>query len=232
VSGFGNDKEKMIDQIVREVAYRIEKENGMAANAANAQGAVVLMTTQVPGCREAVSIIDENFGSDTEYIGFGGCKFPAGPYPAVTDADLLDLNAVYEKVLGKETLILLAPKIKLLEKMSTGDDDELAVYLATRSLLWGKKVVMLLDFEPPRFKRNTFYERVVSAVEMLEDIGIEVKTYRCVPDAEEGMLILVTERDVREAAIKGKPRIRKTAAALVTPSAKDAATELGITIDG
>jgi len=222
-------KEQLIDRIVREVMYRIGRQDETEPYA---KGAVVLMTSHVPGCREAVRMIEELCGADTEYIGFGGAGFPEGPYPKVSDAELIGPEAVSERVHLKEKVILLAPKLVLLEQIAQGSDEGLPAYLMIRSLLWGKDVSALLDFEPPRFKRNTFFERVVSAIETLEDVGIGISTYRCVQGPEEGMLALVTERDVVSAAAQGRGRIRKTAAALVTPAAKDAARELGIVIDG
>jgi len=196
-----------------------------------AQGAVVLLTSPVPGCGEAVKMLGEQCGTDIEYIGFGGCRFPEGPYPAVTDAGLLGPEALAERVRLKEKVMLLAPKLFLLESIAEGRDEDLPAYLVIRSLLWGKDVRAILDFEPPLFRRNALFERIVSVIETLEGAGIGISAYRYMQDPEEGMLALITERDVRAAAEQGRSKIRKTATTIVTPSAKDAASELGIVID-
>ncbi|MPN41325.1 hypothetical protein SDC9_188868 [bioreactor metagenome] len=100
-----------------------------------------------------------------------------------------------------------------------------------RSILWGKKAHVLLDFTPPRFKRGTFYEKIGDALDALVDMGVSVFTYSCIRPAKAGALALVTENDVVEAFESGKFNIGCVRGAIITPSARDKAKELNIKID-
>ena len=65
---------------------------------------------------------------------------------------------------------------------------------------------MLLDFKPPRFKRNTFFEKIVTVIETLGDMGVEVLSYQCSVAKDGERLTLVTENEV-VAAYKTKEKM-------------------------
>ena len=219
---------ELVDRIVREVIHQIEQPE---KESPCIDGTVVLLTAYVPGYMEAVREIETAFGGTIEYIGFDGKSIPDGLRSNVLDAEEAGYEAVLDRISKKANVVLLAPSLTLLEDIAAGKDEKIAAYIMTRSLLWGKNVKVLLDFKPPQSKRNTFFEKVTGIIDVLESIGIDVMTYRSMPDPDKGKLPLVTERDIREAHRKGLKTVRKSAGAIVTPSAKDAAWELKISIE-
>ncbi|MDR3331445.1 MAG: hypothetical protein LBT08_02345 [Synergistaceae bacterium] len=215
----------LIDRIVQEVLRRI---SALEARDEDVAGTVVLLTSRTPSPESALAKLRQNFDGGLSFINFG-VKNPfmlqnvidAGP-------ELEDL--VTETVAGAAKLVLLSPRIGLLESIAKGDDRDLVPYLVIRSLLWGRSVSVLLDFEPPRFRRNTFYEKLADIITTLQDMGVKVLTYSCAQYAGEG-LTLVTEADVTEAWRNHKTEISCALGAIVTPAAKDKSKELGIRLN-
>jgi hypothetical protein len=130
-----------------------------------------------------------------------------------------------------DDVVLLAPGINQLENIAYGREGGAAEEVLLRSILWGKRVHMLLDFAPPRFKRGTFYEKIGDALDALTDMGVSVFTYTCIPVADREAFTLVTENDIMQAYEDGKYKIRCVRDAIVTPAARDRAKELDIKID-
>jgi hypothetical protein len=212
----------LIDRIVQEVLHRI---SAIEANDEDVSGTVVLMTSNVPSPGSAISTLKRNFGEDMLFVNFG-TKNPFA-LESVTDAGAEDENRIVEIVAKAANVALLAPKVGLLEKISGGRDEDFVPHLVIRSLLWGRKVSAVLDFDPPRFRRNTFYERLADIIASLEDMGVKIITYKCAAQKENG-LALVTEADVMDAWKNRQKEIRCAAGAIITPSARDKMQELGI----
>jgi hypothetical protein len=220
-------QKKIIDRIVAEVLYRIK---AAEPKSAPPKGTVVIVSSFVPAFDKVQESIKSNFGTeDIQYFTVGGAKVPS-KLEQVTDADEAGGEKVLNIVSGAKNVVILTPKIKLLERIAAGDDSGFVEYLTTRSLLWGKNVSLLLDFEPPTFRRNTFCERIADALGVLEEIGIQVITYSCANE-ESTSLALVTENDVVCAYKTGSTEVRTLAGAIITPSAADKAKELGIAIN-
>jgi hypothetical protein len=192
-------------------------------------GTAVLITSYVPGYPEALKRIRENFGEEIEFFGFDGYGLPETA-AKVTHAAAVGVGALADKLGDMANVVLLAPRLGLLDDIVHGLDAEVPAYLAIRSILWKKNVRLLLDFEPPKNKRNTFYEKIMEAVQALEAIGVGIMTYRSTGEPEPEGYTLITETDVRRAYQEGQYRMRKAADAIVTPAAVDAAEELGIYI--
>ncbi|GHU63187.1 hypothetical protein AGMMS49983_06100 [Clostridia bacterium] len=193
-------------------------------------GTAVLITSYVPTYREAVKRLWDDFGGEIEYIGFDGYGL-SDDTMMVTDADVIGFAALTDKLSDMANVVLLSPKLSLLDDIAHGVDAEIPAYLVIRSMLWGKNVRVLLDFEPPRIKRNTFFEKIIEDLQTIEAIGIGIMTYNCTSDLEAEGLTLITETDVRVAHKEGRYRIRKAAGAIVTPAARDASKELGLQIE-
>jgi hypothetical protein len=194
----------------------------------NVSGTVVLMTSQIPSPASAMSKLKESFGGELSFIDFG-VKIPFA-LPNVIDAGKEPEERVTETVASAAGIVLLAPKIGLLDSIAKGDDRDFVPHLVIRSLLWGRDVSVLLDFEPPRFRRNTFFEKLVDTLATLQDMGVRLLTYKCAQKGDEG-LRLVTEADVTEAWRNHKTEIRRAPGAIITPAAKDKAKELGIRLN-
>ncbi len=127
-----------------------------------------------------------------------------------------------------EEIVLVAPSLILLDEIANGDDTRFEAKLFEKAILGGKKATVLLDFVPPKFKRGTLFEKVVSAIDALRDMGVNVVYLGAKPD--EGYA-LITEFEVNEAAKHGIKRLQCAPGAIVTPLAKDAAKDKGIAID-
>jgi hypothetical protein len=130
-----------------------------------------------------------------------------------------------------EHIVLAMPSLQLLERVASGEDSGAAEQLILRSILLGKKVTLLLDYTPPKFKRGTFFEKMADSISALTDMGVEIVSI--VPKlrpAETGCE-LVTEDEVAEAFRYGERTIRCAKGAVVTPLARDKANELGVTIE-
>ncbi|GHU67286.1 hypothetical protein AGMMS49983_18240 [Clostridia bacterium] len=217
----------LVDRIVREVLYRI---SAAEPKTLPANGTAVIVSSFVPSFDRVQESVRANFGTDDVYYFKCNDAEVSSKLERVTDVNEVGTEKVLSIISGMKNVVLLTPKIKLLENIAEGNDTEFVEFLITRSLLWEKNVCLLLDFEPPDFKRNTFYEKIVTSLQTLTDIGIKTITYRCRSE-ETGVLALVTETDVVAAFKAGLTEVRTVARALITPSAADKSKELGIEIN-
>lgn len=139
-----------------------------------------------------------------------------------------DKKALIRSLKDAQEVVLVAPSVALLTAVANGSEDSFAAAAFEKALLNGKKATVLLDFQPPRFKRGTLYDKVLSAVDAVRDMGAEVVYLGAKPG--EGYA-LITEREVNEAAKRGIERLQCAAGAIVTPLARDAAKDKHIAID-
>lgn len=147
-------RQTIINRIVAEVLHRIGQQ---APKDEEVFGTVVLVTSFVPSKKSALDALRRNFMGQMEFIRFG-VEFE--PIKEKTyDIEESGETFVLDKVASAADLVLLTPKIGLMERIAMGEDEGFIEHLLTRSLLWGRRVTMLLDFTPPRFKRNTFFEK-------------------------------------------------------------------------
>ena len=219
-------REQIIDRVIREVLYRIKE---LEPKEVVPENAVVLVTSFIPSFPKVDAILSDRYGSDVTYIDFCGYEFPS-PMENVVNAEEVGKDRILELVNGAASVVLMAPQLKLLESISRGDDEGFVEFLTIRSLLWGRRVSVIMDFEPPAFKRNTFFEKVSDIIDVIKGIGIEVVTYDCKYEPP-AALALVTESDVVEVWKSGRKEIRTAAGCIITPSARDKAGELGVKIN-
>jgi len=215
-----------VDRIVEEVLFRLKE---MEPNEIIPVGTAVLVTSFIPSFNKADDLLHGRFGDDITYIDFGGNEFPS-KLKQVVSAEEAGTDKVLSLVNGSANIVLLTPRLKMIENIAHGRDEGFVEFLIVRSLLWERNVSAVLDFTPPTFKRNTFFERIVEELDGLRDIGIELISYDCSYEkAEEKSLI--TEADVFEAWKKGQEEILSGAGGIITPSARDKAKELGMIIN-
>ena len=129
-----------------------------------------------------------------------------------------------------DRVVLAMPTLQLLGRIANGEDAGFAEQLMLRAILLEKKVSVVLDYTPPKFKRGTFFEGLVGSITALQDMGVEVVslTPRLKP-AETGFE-LVTEQEVLAAYQYGDRFVKCAKGAVITPLAKDKANELGVSI--
>lgn len=217
----------LIKRITQEVLYRIEQAKPVDETV---KGTLVLVSSYVPSPKTALARIKEIYGSDgIEFINFGTDFTPlfekAGHYNGQNADEIL------KKAAEAKNIVLITPKISLLDRIGKGEDEGFLEHLIIRSLLWGRNTGIMLDFQPPHFKRNTFFEKVLDVLETLTDMGIRTFSYAVSTPGGERALTLVTEQDVMDAYRNKHSEVLAASGAIVTPAAKDKAKELDIEIN-
>lgn len=142
-----------------------------------------------------------------------------------------DQQRLMETLKGCAKVLLVFPPLWMLKSIAAGDDGEFFVQAFTRALLWEKDATVLLDFKKPGFKRGTYFEALSDALGALEGMGAKIESLKLSVGKPEGRLALVTEAEVFEANKRGRDRIACAPGAIITPLARDAAKELGVSID-
>ena len=215
----------LIDRITEMVLRRI---NTQAEAAAVEAGTLVVAASPVVAPKAAIGILQSKFDKiryallQTDRDGFEDCGVALESF---------DEKKLLSAVAESRNIVLLAPGIGTLEAIANGEDSAFLERAMLRAVLWDKKVYVLLDFKIPKFKRGTFFEKLLDAIDALVDMGVEIMTYSCFTDKKGETLSLVTEREVAEAYALKKDRVVCAAGAIVTPAAKDRAAELNIKID-
>jgi len=128
-------------------------------------------------------------------------------------------------------VVLAMPTLQLLGRIANGEDAGFAEQLILRAILLEKKVSVVLDYTPPKFKRGTFFEGLVGSITALQDMGVEMVSLTPKLKPAEVGFELVTEQEVLEAYQYGDRIVRCAKGAIVTPLAKDKANELGVSIE-
>jgi hypothetical protein len=127
-------------------------------------------------------------------------------------------------------VVLAMPTLQLLGRISNGEDAGFAEQLMLRAILLEKKVSVVLDYTPPKFKRGTFFEGLVGSITALQDMGVEMVSLTPQLKPAETGFELVTEQEVLAAYQYGDRFVKCAKGALVTPLARDKANELGVSI--
>jgi hypothetical protein len=214
---------EVVGLIVREVLARIK-----TAAPARETGTLAIVGWHAAAPQIAADTLQKSFTGVKYAVLEPG--FEASGIERLTGEELLQANLL-SRTAGCENIVLVAPPLWLLSNIANGLDSGFVEYLALRSILWGKKVHVLLDFEIPRFKRNTFFEKLSDTASALTDMGVQIMHYGCFSRVQDEKLSLVTEKEVAEAHRQGADRIACAKGAIVTPAARDRAAELKIKID-
>lgn len=192
--------------------------------------ALVLVPGFVPAPEKALSAVFAQFGKQTQIVFLSEAVFSAEGIPACRLDWATQKNELVELMVRAQRVVLLAPSTGLLTRMGSGAASEDVSEALIRRILWGKSVDVLLDFEPPKFQRGTYFAQLAEAIDALCGMGFVFSTYQPVVSCSEGVHALVTERDIVEAKQSGRKQILCAAGAIVTPLAVDTAKELQIHI--
>jgi hypothetical protein len=196
-----------------------------------ARGTLAVFTTCVPSAKNAVHALVENYGDDVECALFGEAKLEPCGFSSVKVSDGIAENELMKKAETKERIVLVTPKISLLEKIAEGRDDGFVEHVFLRSLLWGRKTCILLDFVKPKFKRGTFFEKTTNILESLTSMGVEIANYACPVEKIVNAYSLVTENDVIDAGRRKETSILLAKGAIVTQLAAETARDLNIKLE-
>lgn len=206
----------LVEQIVQEVVRRVEAE---LLREQHPEKLAVLVGTRPTSPERMEEWLQSRYGPAYTVLRFGE--------PPKKPPDRLEIT---EAVGAAKEIILASPDIEQLRKIANGDDTDPLSGAIVRALLWKKKVTILLDYEPPRFRRNTFYETIAGALETLQSMGVSVEYYEAFEKEAVGK-DLVTEADVLAAAETEEKTILCVYGAIITPSAQDAIRETGVLLD-
>lgn len=220
------EKEEIL-RIAEEVKRQVSE--GEPAKGAARDCALVIVSNPVAGAEKAVEALRRKTGRGLRFaaVGVPGKEY-AGAGEVLRDPDV---QTLFDQAAGSGEIVLLAPRISLLENIVCGRDEGKVENVAVRSLLWGKKVRILMDFTPPKFKRDALHKKIEGIIDDLTDMGAEVGAYQWMETEGTEGLSLVTENEVLEAYTNKSGRVACAKGAIVTPAARDRAKELNIRID-
>ncbi|MBQ9942481.1 MAG: hypothetical protein IJP03_05690, partial [Christensenellaceae bacterium] len=225
----GIDMNALVELIRKEVMGRIKYEG---VSDERVEGTVALFTSFVPSKKACGAVLKEHFGEGIDCAMFGDLEFQVPGCFQFKVENREDQSELMQKLAGTADVVLVTPKLSTLYTLAEGNDDDFVAQAVLRPLLWGRRVSILLDFDPPKFRRATFFEKVVDALDILTGMGVRILSYR--PAAEYGEVerkSLVTETDVRDALDDGSKRILCASDAIITPLAREKAAELGVALD-
>lgn len=214
---------KLIETIVAEVVRRV---TALERQRQHPEDVLVLLSAPVAYPEALQKLLTAQFGQGYTLVDFQ----PDGTQPEALRADALGQPRLLEMATQAKTVILVGPRLTLLGQIAAGEDGELLSYLAVRAILWKKDVRLYLDFQPPKFRRNTFLEGVAASLETLRQMNVTVSPYYTGDAAEQIGASLVTEADVLAAAQTPEKTIRCRVGAIITPAARDALQTADVTV--
>lgn len=191
----------------------------------SANGTAIIVASAVPEPAAAQKHLEKLLPDGADVFCLLGNLFNQPDCRMLEVADTKRLLSCIEQ---KSELIFLAPRVSMIYDMAQGNDRCDICSAVMRFALWGRKVTLLLDFEPPKFAKNSFFEKLSDAIKSLESMGIKIETYN-MPGAKTQAADLITESDVVAAASE-KRDIFAAKNAVITPLAKDRASELKVNI--
>lgn len=216
---------ELIEQIVTEVVRRVRIAQRKLASP---EETVVLTASPVAFPERLKAWLDANCAENYVLIHLGA----GAPWEAadVLDGSVLGEEALARKLYKAKRVLLACPPVGLLRQIGSGDDRSDAARLFTKAILWQKKTAVLLDYEPPRFHRNSFLGSLSDALDALRDSGVEIANYCGGEASADELCTLVTEATVQKAHAAGRP-VLCAQRAIITPAAKDAAKALNVDIE-
>lgn len=223
------------DQIQKIIARAQSSMNAAQSDgtalAAGEDSVLVLVPGFVPAPERALGLLSTQYGKCIQLVFLSDAVFPAGGKASCRLDWQTQKNELVALLVQAERAVLLAPSTALLTHLGEGDREEDFSEALVRRILWGKAVDVLLDFEPPKFRRGTLFAKLAETIDTLTTMGFRFSMYQPCEDGSSGVLALVTEREVVEAKQNGQKTIFCAAGAIITPLAVDTAKELMIHIE-
>ena len=204
---------KLTELIVAEVVRRIAQEERRRQHP---EQVLVLLADSVSFPEKLQQTLNEQFGV------------------AYTPVSIPETNTFADEALLYAGKLEPGGRLELLRRIASGDDGDPLSHLLVRAILWQKDVRVYLDYEPPRFRRNTFLADTAEAIDTLRQMAVTVCPYFAVAPQEPEGTDLVTEADVLDAAKTESKTIRCRSGAIITPAARDAlaATDVILRYEG
>ena len=153
---------KLTELIVAEVVRRIAQEERRRQHP---EQGLVLLADSVSFPEKLQQTLNEQFGVAYTPVSIPETNTFADE--ALLYAGKLEPGGLLERVKEAKTVILVSPRLELLRRIASGDDGDPLSHLLVRAILWQKDVRVYLDYEPPRFRRNTFLADTAEAIDTL-----------------------------------------------------------------
>ncbi len=227
-----NDLELKVRKLTQDIVGSfVEQASGSVfSDEIQVPATLVLVTCAFASRKITTELLEKEYGEDLQYLVFDDDLIFRDRRVVRTSS--LNPQILLNKLSLADRIVLLAPRISTLTNLAKGNDAGLLEQLVLKALLWGIEVSVWLDFKPMKFKRNTFYARVLDAIDALVDMGVGFRTYNCLPEGRTQPLpTLLTEKDILDAKERGDSRILCADGAVITPSALDAAELYQIRIE-
>ena len=211
----------------REAVFAAKKTEDTRVDLFGCGEKIAVIASPVPDKKRCAAFLLKEFGAGTDILLMNGVEFAADRC-RIFKTEMSE-EILMQRFIGADELIMVTPTLGVLYALAQGEEADALLTAALRALLWGIKMTIVLDFEPPRFSKGTFYARVADTMNELKSMGIQIAVYRNGKKEEQyAKHSLITEADVLEIKKQGKNRIACTKNVIITPLAKDTMKELGI----
>ena len=220
-----------ISRIIERVSQAVDPKANAGALECDPSTTIVLVPDYVPAPKKALAALAERYGTELFLLFFGESALEAAGARNCRVVWPEQKTELVELLVRAERAVLLAPGVGFLKRLANGQEEDGAGEVVLRRILWGKPVDILLDFEPPKFRRGTYFAQIAEAVDSLTSMGVGVFAYSPCENQTADARSLVTERDIIDAKQSGQKTIRCVPEAIVTPLAVDTAKELQIHIE-
>ena len=220
-----------IRQIIERTQSSLNSVSGVSDVLAADVATLVLVPGFVPAPEKALAIIAKQYDTRVQLVFLDSAEFAAHAISKCRLDWATQKNELVDRLVRAQHVVLLAPGTALLARMGGGANGEDFSEALLRRVLWGKAVDILLDFEPPKFRRGTYFAQLAEAIDTLSTMGFRFFTYQPCEEVAIGVCSLVTEREVIEAKQSGRKTILCASGAIITPLATDTAKELQIHIE-
>lgn len=222
-----NMDEKELKQLIQRIAVQVIKQ--MMESDKAPTGALALVPSFVPEPALLAAHFKERNVDRLTGIGEGAATLEGcNPLSAETHQEKQRCIASLKSYVD---ITLVFPPLWLLKNIAAEDDRGFFEQVFLKALLWNKNVTVLLDFERPGCDRNTPFQGLSNTLQAIENMGAKVISLRSSAGKTEGWLSLVTEAEVMQAYKMGNASIPCVSGVIVTPLAREAAKELGVSIE-
>ena len=213
------ERKKIEEEVIRLVTTALPNEGKAApADESPSAGSVLCFLTEPLAYPNFVfELIKNIYDNDAVYVNFApeNCGITALSSEG-NEQKLTQMTA------DCECVIILAPSVSALRRLSRGQSANLAEKLILRALLWGKKVNIWLDFKPKKIHKSQYFNEITESLRLLGDMGVlageelwEIHAAKI----RRAPLSFVTEQDVP--APGSKEELIISGDAVITPLARD-----------
>lgn len=219
----------LISRITEQVIARLTESGNIIDT--NQKNILVIVPAYVPDMAALTAHLKQAYGDGFECVLFEDMDAFCPDIKMKYIKTQSDRQQMMDKLKHYADVVLAVPPLGMIKSIAEGDDSGFVEQVFLKAILWEKKVLMMLDFEKPKFKRGTFFEGLSDSLGAIEDMGVDIVSLKSSVKKVIDEQSLVSEADVIDAVKSGEMRVKCALGAIVTPLARDKAKELGVAID-